>query len=143
MRKLILLALGGAAVAYVIKSRREQDDAVAPSATGYAPADSGAEQAAASATADTVESDTVSAAPDPEARFDQVEGAPTGEGAVPDTSAEDPLVRQQENAAAAEAGAVGGPADTAAADVSPEMRPVVEGSGDAEETFEETEDQGR
>ena len=119
MRKLILLALGGAAVAYVIKSRREQEEAVAPSATGYAP---GPGEAAASATADTVESDTVAAA---------------------DTSAEDPLVREQENAAAAEAGAVGGPADTATADVSPEMRPVVEGSGDAAETFEETEDQGR
>ena len=65
------------------------------------------------------------------------------EAVVPDTSADDPLVRQQENAAAAEAGAVGGPADTVTADVAPEMRPVVEGSGDAEETFEQTEDQGR
>ena len=139
MRKLILLGLAGAVIAYVIKSRGEQE-AVVPSATAYAP---GPEDPATSATADTVESEAVPREPDPEARFDQAEGAPTGEGAVPDTSDEDPLVRQQESAAAAEAGAVGGPADTATADVSPEMRPVVEGSGDAQETFEETEDQGR
>ena len=60
-----------------------------------------------------------------------------------DVSPDDPLVRQQENAAAAEAGSIGGQADSVTADVDPEMRPVVEGSGDAEETFEETEDQGR
>jgi hypothetical protein len=29
------------------------------------------------------------------------------------------------------------------ADVDPELRPVVEGAGDAPETFETTEDQGR
>jgi hypothetical protein len=112
MRKLILLALGGAAAYYLIKSRSSQERDVAPSATSYAP---GAESA------DTAESEAV----------------------VPDTSADDPLVREQENAAAAEAGSVGGPADTVTADVTPEMRPVVEGSGDAEETFEQTEDEGR
>jgi hypothetical protein len=65
------------------------------------------------------------------------------EGAVmPDTSDDDPLVRQQEKAAAGDAGAIGGNVDAmAAADESfprdPEMRPVVEGSGDdTEETFE-------
>lgn len=66
-----------------------------------------------------------------------------GEAVVPDTSADDPLVRQQENAAAVEAGAVGGPADTVTSEVDEEMRPVLEGSGDAEETFEQTEDEGR
>jgi hypothetical protein len=127
MRKLILLALGGAAAYYVIKSRSAQEADVAPSATSYAPgpesapAAAGATAPTAEATADTAESDVV----------------------VPDTSDDDPTVRRQEEAAAAEAGSVGGLADTATADVSPEMRPVVEGSGDAEETFEETEDQGR
>ena len=154
MRKLILLALGGAAVAYLIKSRAAQGEAATPSTTGYAPsaeapsagaaaAAPGADAPTADSTADTAESEAVPAQPDPEARFDQTENAPTGEGAIPDTSDEDPLVREQEQAAAAEAGSVGGPADTATASVEPEMRPVVEGSGDAEETFEETEDQGR
>ena len=127
MRKLILLALGGAAAYYLIKSRGSQEPDVAPSATSYAPGPESAPPAAgataptADATADTAESEAL----------------------VPDTSADDPLVREQENAAAAEAGSVGGPADTVTADVTPEMRPVVEGSGDAEETFEETEDEGR
>jgi hypothetical protein len=64
------------------------------------------------------------------------------EGAVmPDTSADDPLVREQEKAAAADAGNVGGNVDTMAAEEpgfpeDPALRPVVEGSGDAEETFE-------
>jgi hypothetical protein len=106
MRKLILLALGGAAAAYAIKSRGERPAAA---------------HADGAATADTVESDAV----------------------MPDTSADDPLVRQQEDAAAAQAGGIGGPADTVTADVDPEMRPVVEGSGDSEETFEATEDEGR
>ena len=158
MRKLILLALGGAAAAYVIKSRQQAEPAAAG---GYAPgpesaaeappteevqptpADERAEDSAAAtddlATADTAESDAIDAG----ARFDQTEHASTGSGEVPDTSDDDPLVRQQESAAAAEAGSVGGPADTLTADAAPEDRPVVEGSGDAEETFEQTEDQGR
>jgi hypothetical protein len=158
MRKLIVLALGGAAAAYLIKSRGGQPAPVGPSASGYAPGpESGAEtpaveevepgpdeaRAAEAATADTAESEALTPEGLAEVRSDQPEGASTGEGIVPDTSAEDPLVRQQEAAAAAEAGSVGGPADTATADVDPEMRPVVEGSGDAAETFEETEDQGR
>jgi hypothetical protein len=140
MRKLILLALGGAAAAYVLKSRGEQA-AATPSAGGYAPAPDSAPAAqvpAVDTTADTVESDAI----DPDARFDQTEHAATGEGVVPDTSDDDPLVRQAENAAAAQAGSIGGEPDTVTADADPEMRPVVEGSGDAEETFEETEDQG-
>jgi hypothetical protein len=174
MRKLMILALGGAAAAYVIKSRGQQSaPATASSGGGYAPgpesaaeapavdeiqptpADERAEEVAeaeatpeeaavaeapvAAATADTVESPAL----DPSARFDQTEDAPTGEGVVPDTSAEDPVVRQQEQAAAADAATIGGEADTTAAGIEPEMRPVYEGSGDAEETFEQTEDEGR
>jgi hypothetical protein len=120
MRKLIVLALGGAAAAYVMKSRGAQPAPASPSASGYAPGPDEA-RAQEAATADTEESEAV----------------------IPDTSADDPLVRQQEDAAIAEAGSIGGPADTVTADVDPEMRPVVEGSGDAEETFEATEDEGR
>lgn len=147
MRKLIVLALGGAAAAYALKSRGGQPAPGGSSASGYAPGpESGAEapavgevkpgpdeeRAREAATADTVESEAVA----PETS--------TEETVAPDTSADDPLVRQQESAAAAEAGSIGGPADTVTADVDPEMRPVVEGSGDAEETFEQqTEDEGR
>jgi hypothetical protein len=158
MRKLILLALGGAAAAYAIKSRGGQPAPVGPSASGYAPGpETAAEapavdevepgpeeaQAAEAATADTVESQALAPEDLADVRPDQLEGASTGEGVVPDVSDADPLVRQQEAAAAAQAGAVGGSADSVTGDVEPEMRPVVEGSGDAEETFEETEDQGR
>jgi hypothetical protein len=147
MRKLILLALGGAAAAYAIKSRGAQPAPADPSPSGYAPGpEAGAEHPAAeevepgpedagaqeAATADTVETDAMGA--DSATETDAVE---------PDTSADDPLVRQQEAAAATQAGGIGGPADSATADVDPEMRPVVEGSGDDEETFEQTEDQGR
>ena len=41
------------------------------------------------------------------------------------------------------AGSIGGEADTVAADVDPEMRPVYEGSGGDPETFETTDEQGR
>jgi hypothetical protein len=122
MRKLILLALGGAAAAYAIKSRGEQPATAGAGAGDYASSAPGGEAApTGEATADTLETEAL----------------------VPDVSADDPLVRRQEDAAAAEAGSIGGPADSVTADVDPEMRPVVEGSGDAEETFEETEDQGR
>lgn len=61
---------------------------------------------------------------------------------MPDTSADDPLVREATNAAAADAGSIGGNVDElAAADPSfptdPAMRPMIEGAGDEnEETFE-------
>jgi hypothetical protein len=65
------------------------------------------------------------------------------EGAVmPDVSADDPLVREAENAAAADAGSIGGNVDRMAAQdesfpTDPAVRPVVEGAGDEnEETFE-------
>jgi hypothetical protein len=156
MRKLLLLALAGGAAAYFLKGRDEQAAPSAASAGGGGfeptPADQHAEEVAAAeatpeeaavaepaSTADTVESDAI----DPGARFDQTEHAPHGDNVVPDTSDDDPLVRQQEAAAGAAAGTIGGEADTVTADVEPEMRPVVEGSGDAEETFEATEDEGR
>jgi hypothetical protein len=71
------------------------------------------------------------------ARHDVPEGT-----VVPDTSDDDPLVRQQEKAAAGDAASIGGSVgEFAAEDASypddPAARPVVEGSGDEnEETFE-------
>jgi hypothetical protein len=65
------------------------------------------------------------------------------EGAVmPDTSADDPLVREAEDAAVADAGSIGGNVDQMAIQdesfpTDPAARPVVEGAGDEnEETFE-------
>jgi hypothetical protein len=77
------------------------------------------------------------------------EHAPPEGAVMPDTSADDPLVRQQTAAAMGDAGAIGGNVDDmAAADASfaedPAMRPVVEGIGDEnEETFETREDTER
>jgi len=136
MRKLIVLALGAAAAAYVIKSRGQQPAPAGPSAGGYAP---GPESNAEAPAAEGVEPGPADARAEEAATADTVES----EAVTPDTSADDPLVRQQEAAASAEAGEIGGPPDTVTADVDPEMRPVVEGSGDDEETFEQTEDQGR
>jgi predicted membrane-bound mannosyltransferase len=116
-RKLIFLALVGAGVAYVMRQRSEAGQLVE---TTPAPAPS--PEAEAAATAVTTESDAV----------------------VPDTSAGDPLVQEQEDAAAEEAAAIGGEPDTVTAEVSEEMRPVVEGSGDSEETLEKgVEEEGR
>ena len=60
---------------------------------------------------------------------------------MPDVSDDDPVVREAEAAAAADAGAIGGNVDQMATDEpgfpeDPATRPVIEGSGDDEETFE-------
>ena len=162
MRKLILLAAGAAAAFWFARKHGDKPEEPTPAATSYAPAHESAaeapatdaivpepedEQVAEEASAQTVESEaldpaSVDAGLD-ELRDDQPAGAPVGDAVVPDTSDDDPLVRQQENAARAEAGEIGGDPETVTADVDPADRPVVEGSGDAEETFETTEDQGR
>jgi hypothetical protein len=156
MRKLILLALGGAAAAYFLKSRGEQAVPSAATAGGYAPGPESAAEAPATeevqptaaderaeevaeAEATPEEAAVAEPTPDEAAVADTVES----DAVVPDTSGDDPLVRQQEDAAAADAATIGGEADTETADADPEMRPVIEGSGDAEETFEATEDEGR
>lgn len=62
---------------------------------------------------------------------------------MPDVSDDDPVVREAEAAAAADAGAIGGNVDALATDEpgfteDPERRPVIEGSGDPDEqTVEE------
>jgi hypothetical protein len=65
MRKLILLALGGAAAAYVVKSRGATPAPVGPSTSGYVPGPDEPHVEAA-ATADTVESDALPPEGEPE-----------------------------------------------------------------------------
>jgi hypothetical protein len=74
-----------------------------------------------------------------------VEGKPPPDAAIPDLSDEDPLVRKEAEAAAAEAARIGGrPADNPAVDRDdfgddPATRPVEEHAGNAYEEFEELE----
>ena len=124
-RKLTLLALAGAVIAWLLKDRS--------GAEVYETTPAPAPESVAEVRDDQ-----------PASKAEEPPAGPDDEPAViPDTSADDPLVQEQEDAAAAEAAEIGGGADTVTADVDPELRPVVEGSGDAEETFEATEDEGR
>jgi hypothetical protein len=72
--------------------------------------------------------------------------APAGsESVTPDTGADDPLVREETNAAAAQAGRIGGRRPATGDDQEdfgedPATRPVEEGSGDAYEELPELED---
>jgi hypothetical protein len=149
-RKLIALGLIGGAIAALIKRRSGSDStdsapSPAPSTTVDPASDEPAaptEQQADDQSADDLaevrsgQTEETIAAPIPGVGDDET-------SVIPDTSDDDPLVRQQESAAAADAGSIGGDPDTVTADVDPEMRPVVEGSGDAPETFETTDEQGR
>ena len=71
--------------------------------------------------------------------------APDSDAVMPDTGADDPLVREQTNAAAAEAAAIGGdvpdtpPTGEPDFATDPVTRPVEEGSGDSYEAFSERE----
>ena len=141
-RKLIALSLIGAGVAAALKKRNESS---APG--GQATSAGSAPAAAAGATPQAADSDDRA-----DVRSGQTEAtieAPIGgaggdeQAAIPDVSDEDPIVREQEQAAAEDAGSIGGPADTATADTDPAMRPVYEGSGGDTETFEATDEQGR
>lgn len=145
-RKLTALALLAAGIAAAIKKRGgAQSSDPAPSPADAAPAPTPASEPTAEQpepaaedlaevrsgqTQDTIESPVAGVGDDEQA-------------VIPDTSADDPLVRQQEDAARADAGSIGGEADTVSADVDPEMRPVYEGSGGDPETFETTDEQGR
>ena len=147
-RKLTLLALLGGAAAYLLKNRGGGQETAMPSTSPAQPPDLQVNEQQATGEAAAEEQAAADlAAVRPDQTQDTVETPAVtvdGEEAVmPDISADDPLVREQEEAARADAGSIGGEADTVTADVEPEMRPVVEGSGDAEETFERTEEQGR
>jgi hypothetical protein len=138
-RRLLILGAAGAGTAWFLKKQQQSGEQPLPAT------DLGDAAAAGTGTSETLQEKGV-AEPEPPAG----EAEPTPEGAtrvtnpvVPDTSS-DPLVRQQENAAAAEAGAIGGQPETPQSGAhvglaqDPAMRPVVEGSGDEAETLEES-----
>jgi hypothetical protein len=132
-RKLIALALLAAGIAAAIR-KSQQSGAAASSPEPFSqpaqPADADdLAEVREGQTQDTVESPVV--------------GADGEEAAIPDISDDDPLVRQEEKAAAAGGAAVGGEVDSVTADLDPEVRPVYEGSGDAPETLETLEEEGR
>ncbi|HEX8054753.1 MAG TPA: hypothetical protein VF517_17325 [Thermoleophilaceae bacterium] len=148
-RKLSLLALLGGATAFLLKKRsggggqEAQQSAPMPStSSAQAPDVQVNEQQAPDTTAEDLAE--VRPAQTEETIEAPIAGIGDDEQAViPDISNDDQLVREQEAAAAADAGSIGGDADTVTADAPEEMRPVVEGAGDAPETFETTDEQGR
>ena len=152
MRKLIALALIAAGIAAALKKRNEAAETASAGSGGAAPSPA----PSGGATGAKTEADP-KAEPAAETDLQQVRSGQTEatieapiagaggdeEAVIPDVSDEDPLVREQEQAAAQDAAAVGGEADSVTADVEPEMRPVYEGSGAEPETLETTEEQGR
>ena len=153
-RKLSLLALLGGATAFLLKKRSGGGQgSPMPSTSATQPADTQVneqqahEAAGGSGPAPEQDSEDLAEVRSGQTE-DTVESPAVGVGddeqaVIPDISADDPLVREQEAAAAADAGSIGGDADTVTAETPEEMRPVVEGAGDAPETFETTEEQGR
>lgn len=100
-----------------------------------------------SSAADVVEAPPIES--EPGSQLNEPEHGPPDGAVMPDTSDDDPLVRQQEKAAAGDAGSIGGNIDEMAAndesvERDPAARPVAEGSGDEQfETFETREDTER
>ncbi|HEX8742250.1 MAG TPA: hypothetical protein VF712_03865 [Thermoleophilaceae bacterium] len=152
LRKLIALALLAGGIAVALRKRADSSGGSAPAPEPYTPSQQpvgGPEQPAGSEQTADAGGDADDLA---QVRAGQTEAtieAPIAgvgddeQSAIPDVSDDDPLVREQEQAAAADAGSIGGDPDTVTADADPEMRPVVEGAGDAPETFETTDEQGR
>jgi hypothetical protein len=155
LRKLIALALIGGGIAAAVKkaqqsgassSSAEPFGASSGPAGGEQPAGAGETGAAAAAAPEPEPDDLADVrSGQTEATIQQpIPGAGGDEQAViPDVSADDAVVREQEQAAAADAGSIGGDGNPSTADTDPSMRPVYEGSGDAPETFEATDEQGR
>jgi hypothetical protein len=141
---LVAGAAGGAVVAAVAKRRGGGDQPQAHER--YEPPVEGLAQTPTEAGGPPSDAAPVKEAPpvasEPGDQLNVPEHDPPEGAVMPDTSADDPLVAQQEKAAAGDAGAIGGNVDElAASDASfpsdPAARPVVEGAGDeSEETFE-------
>jgi hypothetical protein len=132
-----LAAIGGVTAAFLLRRRNSGDGEAAAPSTGPAVEDSlrGHSQDAAEAAAPVRPPTSGPVSPD------SSPGEPPETAVMPDTSADDPLVQEQTNAAAAQAAAIGGDVDEPGADAA--SRAVVEGSGDAAETFEaETGEEG-
>lgn len=144
-----LALLGGAAAgaAYFLKKRQEGSGAEQPSA--FSGADSTATTTHSGGAESTPAVETIG---DDAAAGVGTSDEPAGDAssqatkigaAIPDMSASDPIVREQENAAAAEAGAIGGEPETPQSQENigmaedPAMQPVQEASGDEAETLED------
>jgi hypothetical protein len=143
-----LLGIGAAAAAIILRRRKR-------TAAGYdaSPSELAGTQPGAGAS----DGSAADAPPRGEGRPSTLEGDPAdsvpaagaagaGQDAViPDTSTDDPAVVEAENAAAAEAGAIGGdvpdtpPSNEPDFAVDPATRPVEEGAGSAYESFSERE----
>ena len=144
-----LLALAGAGVALVVRRRKRSEAGfdASPSELSDRPA----------GMATSVDGDAPDSPPTGQGRASTLEGDPAesvplaaskgvGEHSVaPDTGTDDPLVREAEAAAAAEAGAIGGDVPdtppTAEPDFAtePETRPSEEHAGNSYESFSERE----
>jgi len=131
-----LAAIGGVTAAFLLRRRGSGDGDATPSTSAVVEGSlRGHSEDAAEASAPVRPATAGPVSPD-------VSPGAAPEGTVmPDTAADDPLVEQQTSAAAAQAGAIGGEVDEPGTDAA--TRPVVEGSGDAAETFEgETGEEG-
>jgi hypothetical protein len=138
--RLAMLGAAGAAAAWFLKQRQDSGESSYAAGPGAESASTGVvepEQVgdAAAAGAGTSETQADSPAGSDSTRMSDV--------VVPDTST-DPLVREQENAAAAEAGAIGGTPETVQSGddpgkepLDPAMKPVIEASGEEHETLVE------
>jgi hypothetical protein len=144
-----LLGLGGAAAAFLIRRRkrgaagfdvspqelRRTDPPRADAARSDADVATGAGAESNGAAAIDTLGASAAAAGTP---------SPDADVVMPDTGADDPLVREQTNAAAAEAGAIGGPPPDLAGDEptfadDPATRPVEEHAGNSYEAFSDLE----
>jgi len=140
-----LLALVGAAAAFIYRRRKRSDagfDASPSELSGRQPGTTAGDE---------------NAPPKGEGRPSTLDGDPAEtvplagvggvgqDAAIPDTATDDPIVREQEQAAAAEAGAIGGnvpdtpPSNEPDFATDPATRPVEEASGSAYESFSERE----
>jgi hypothetical protein len=132
--RLAILGAAGAAAAWFLKQRQDSGESSYDAGAG-----SGGSRVA--------EPEQVSEpASEPAGEDDSAGGSDAtrvSDVVVPDTST-DPLVREQENAAAAEAGSIGGTPETvqssddpAREPIDPAMKPVIEASGEEHETLVE------
>jgi hypothetical protein len=160
-KRLLILGAAGAGAAWFLKKKQQgsgeqplfEEGGRATAGGGATTTDVGDAAAAGTGTSETLQ-EAGAQQPEPPAPDSPAEDAGAGETSgeaptrvanpvVPDTSP-DPLVRRQEDAAAAEAGSIGGEAQTppsrddAGLAQDPAMKPVVEASGEEQETLEET-----
>jgi hypothetical protein len=143
--RLAILGAAGAAAAWFLKQRRDSGESYVASSAGSAGVSQPVEpeQVGDAAAAGTGTSETVSESSGTEAGSGGSDATRTSDVVVPDTGS-DPLVREQEKAAGAEAGSIGGSPETAQAGedpgrepVDPGMKPVIEASGEEPETLAE------